>query len=173
MKRAAIVVGVLAVAVAVVGAAAWMGLFVAVSVAEENLGPFPFVYVQEPSTDFGKIGDITETLGAQLEAAGVAVRKPAQIYFPSGRGIQNQIGFVVERAQAQEVLGINSFFRNVPAQRYAVAKFPFRNPLSFLAGYYRVGPKLKAYRKDKGIAESSTMVILEDGFIVYLQPVVP
>ena len=70
----------------------------------------------------------------------------------------------------QGVLDAAAFYRSVPVQRYAVARFPFRNPLSFLAGYYKVNSKLRAYREEKGIPESSFMVILDGATIVYLQP---
>ena len=171
MKVTAIVVGVLALVLG--GGAAWLGMFGKVTVAEADQGPYAFVYVQEPSVDFGKIGEITKELDARLELAGIGNRKPAQLYYPAGRGIQNQIGFVVDKAMGQDVLGITTFFRNIPAQRYVVARFPFRNPLSFIAGHLRVASKLAAYRKAHGIPETNSMVILDGDTILYLQPVTP
>ena len=171
MKIAAISVAVLVAVVAAL--AAWLGMFSSVTVVEEEVGPLAFVYVQEATTDFSKIGKITTELGERLEQAGLTQRKPAQLYFPAGRGIQNQIGFVVEGSMGQGVLDATAFFRSVPVQRYAVVRFPFRNPLSFLAAYHKVNSKLRAYRKEKGIPESSFMVILDGATIVYLQPVTP
>ena len=163
----------LAVAVVVIlllAALTYLGMFSSLKLEEREMGPYPFVYTQEPSTDFGKIGRLTKALGDRLETAGVTDRKPAQLYYPVGRGIQNQIGCVVDRAVGPEVLGAETFFRPIPAQRYVVAQFPFHNPLSFIVGYFRVDPAFKEYRKAKGLPESSAMVILDGDTIVYLQP---
>lgn len=168
MKIAAIAAAVVAAIVA--GLAAWLGMFGEVEVSERNMGPYAFVYEQEPSTDFGAFGAITEDLGERLEAAGIKSRRPAQVFFPPGRGIQNQVGFVVEGSVGANLLDVDTFFRNVPSQRYAVFRFPFRNSLSFLAGYFRVEPALEEYRKARNIANGSTMVILDGDSILYLQP---
>lgn len=169
MKIAAIAAGAL---VLVVGAmTAWLGMFDKVRVAEAEMGPYAFVYVQEASDDFGRVGEITKSLGQRLEQGGVTARKPAQVYYPTGRGIQNQVGFVVDGAIGQGVLDFTTFFRNVPRQRYVTASFPYRNPLSYLAGHFRVVPRLEAHRKEKGIPESSSMVILDGDTLIYLQPV--
>jgi hypothetical protein len=160
--------GLVAVCAGLLG---WMGAFSQVRVQELDMGPYPFVYVQYAGTEFSRIGELTEALGARLQAAGFTARKPAQIYYPQGRGIQNQIGFVVDRAVGPEVLGTDSFFRSVPATRSAVARFPFRNPLSYVVGHYRVDAALREYRREKGYEERYAMVILEGDTIAYLQPV--
>ena len=171
MKLLLVVLGGLAVVVA--GLLGWMGALSGVQVQEQDMGPHPFVYVQDTTTDFSKVGQLTEALGQRLEAAGFTQRQPAQIYYPAGRGIQNQIGFAVDRVVGNDVLGSDTFFRPIPAQRYIVARFPFRNPLSFLLGHYRVEPALGRHRKQKNYAETQVMVILEGDSIVYLQPVAP
>lgn len=169
MKIAAIAVAVLLAVVA--GLAGWLGMFSSVTVVEADMGPMSFVYVQEASTDFGKIGELTTELGERLDQAGVTDRKQAQLYFPAGRGIQNQIGFVIEGAIVPGVLGATTFFRKLPLQRYAVVRFPFRNSLSFIAGYFKVGSTLHSYRKSKGIPDTHSMVILDGDTILYLSPV--
>lgn len=160
-------------AVVIAGVLGWMGAFASVRIEERDAGPYPFVYVQDAGSDSGRVRELTEALGARLEAAGFQQRQPAQIYYPAGRGIQNQIGFVVDRAVTREVLGTDTFFRPVPVQRYMTARFPFRNPLSFVMGHYRVDPALRAYRQAKRYGETYAMVILEDDSILYLQPVAP
>ena len=171
MKMLLAVLGGLALVVA--GLLGWMGALSGVQVQEQDMGPYPFVYVQDTTTDFSKVGQLTEALGQRLEAAGFRQREPAQIYYPPGRGIQNQIGFVVDRAVTKEVLGTDTFFRPVPVQRCLVARFPFRNPLSFLLGSLRVEPALGRYRQQKNYGDTQVMVILEGDSIVYLQPVAP
>lgn len=171
MKMTIAVAGALLALVA--GALAYMGVFGDVKVGEQEVGPYPFVYIQDETTDFGRIGELTEALGERLEAAGYTQRKPAQIYYSVGRGIQNQIGFVVDRAVSLEVLGADTFFRPLPRQRCTVARFPYRNSLSFMVGRFRVDPAFMAYRKAKGYEETSTIVIREGREILYLQPIGP
>jgi hypothetical protein len=167
MKILMIIVGILLVVV--LGGLGYMGAFGAVNVEEREMGPYLFVYVQEATTDFSKVGQLTENLGQRLEEAGFDQRKPAQVYYPPGRGIQNQIGFVVDRPVALAVLGAETFFRPIAAQRYMVASFPYRNPLSFMLGYFRVEPVFKAHREAKGYPETNATVILEGDSILYLQ----
>lgn len=171
MKMLLAVVGSLALAV--VGALAWMGALSGVEVQEQDMGPFPFVYVQDPSADFGRVGELTEALGARLHAAGFAQRQPAQVFYPAGRGVQNQIGFVMDRVVPIEVLGSDTFFRPVPPQRFMVARFPYRNPLSFMLGSMRVDAALQRHRRQKNYREAQVMVILQGDSILYLQPIAP
>lgn len=171
MKILLTVVGALVVAGA--GAMAWLGAFATLAVEERDMGPYPFVYVQDATTDFGRVGELTAALGERLEAAGFTARRPAQVYYPTGRGIQNQIGFVVDRAVGPEVLGTDTFFRPLPAQRCMVVRFPYRNPASFAVGAMRVDPVLRAHRQTKNYAETSAIVILDGDHILYLQPIAP
>lgn len=167
MKILVAVVGVVVLALA--GALGYMGAFSSVKVEERDAGPYPFVYVQEASADPGRVRELTEELGARLEKAGYTSRRPAQVYYPVGRGIQNQIGFVVDRPVTLDVLGATTFFRPIPVERYMAASFPFRNPLSFAVAYPKVEAALAGYRKGKGYAETAVMVILEGDSILYLQ----
>lgn len=169
-----ILLGVLAAVVAVLlPVLGWMGALGSVEVAERDMGPYQFVYVQEPSTDSAKIGELTEALGERLEAAGVTQRKPAQEYFPAGRGIQNQIGFMIEQDVSREALDAETFLRPIAVQRYMVVEFPFRNSLSFVVGYFRVDTALRKYKAQKKYAKSSALVILDGDRILYLEPIVP
>ena len=160
----------LAVMLAVLG---WLGALSPLSVIEREMGPYQFVYVQEASTDAAKIGEITHALADRLDAAGIAARKPAQEYYASGRGLQNQIGFIVEQSVNREVLGTDTYFRPIPAQRYMVVTFPFRNRLSFMVAQVRVAPAFAAHRAQQKYAETSTMVILDGDRILYLEPISP
>ncbi len=169
-----ILLGALVAALAlVVGALGWMGALSPVEITEREMGPYQFVYVQEPSTDAARIGELTRALGERLEAAGITQRRPAQEYYPVGRGIQNQIGFLVEQAVNREVLGIETFFRPIAVQRYMVVEFPFRNSLSLVVGFFRVEPAFRQYSAQKKYAETSAMVILDGGRILYLEPIAP
>lgn len=167
MKILAAVLGV--VVIALVGALGYMGAFTGVKVEERDAGPYPFVYVQEAGTDPARIRELTEELGDRLEKAGYPNRRPAQVYYPVGRGIQNQIGFIVDRPVALDVLGATTFFRPIPVERYLAASFPFRNAASFAIAAPKVESALAEHRKARGYAETAVMVILEGDSILYLQ----
>jgi hypothetical protein len=160
----------LVIALAVLG---WLGALSPVAVVEREMGPYQFVYVQEASADPAKIGQLTHALAERLDAAGIAARKPAQEYSPAGRGMQNQVGFMVEQSVNRDVLGTETYFRPIPAQRYMVVSFPFRNRLSFAVAQLRVGAAFEAHRQQQKYAATSTMVILEGDRILYLEPIAP
>lgn len=169
MKIMLVIAGALLVAVA--GLLGWLGAFAKVEIREQDSGPYSFVYVQETTADLAKVRQLTQELGARLDASGFTDRRPAQIYYPTGRGIQNQIGFIVDRTVPFELLGAETFFRPIPPQRYMAARFPFRNPLSYVVGQFRVEPAFAAYRQERKYAESHALVIHEGDHILYLQPV--
>lgn len=169
-----IMLGALAAALVVVlGGLGWMGALSPVKVAERDMGPYQFVYVQEASTDAGRIGELTTALAARLEAAGVTQRKPAQEFYPTGRGIQNQIGFLVEQSVNRDVLGAETFLRPIDVQRYMVVEFPYRNALSFVVGYARVEGAFRKHRERNKYGQPGTMVILDGDRILYLEAIVP
>jgi hypothetical protein len=166
-----ILIGVLAVlALAVLGLLAWMGAFGRVNVVEQELGPYPFVYVQDTTTDFGRIGELSAALDARLAAADFRVRRPMQVYSPVSAGVPNQIGFVVDRTATIDFLGPDTFFRQVPMQRFAVARFPFRNRFSFLVAHGRAESALEKHRTAKGYREAPAIVLLEGTTITFMQP---
>lgn len=169
-----IVLGALgALLVVILSVLGWLGALSPISVAEREMGPYQFVYVQEASADPAKVGELTVALGERLDAAGIAARKPAQEYSPAGSGMQNQIGFMVEQGVSRDVLGTDTYFRPIAVQRYMVVTFPFRSRLSFAVGAMRVGPALEAHRKQQKYAETGTMVILDGDRILYLEPISP
>jgi hypothetical protein len=159
------------IVVALLGVGTYVGLFASVTVSERDMGPYQFVYVQDTTTDRSRVRDLSHALAQRLDEAGYTTRQPAQVYFPTGRGIQNQIGFVVDRAVTREVLGADTYFRPVPAQRAMVAEFPFRMQLSYAIGHWRVESALAAHRAQKGYRETSIMVILDGGRIRFFQPI--
>jgi hypothetical protein len=157
--------------VVILAALGWMGALSPVQVAERDMGPYQFVYVQEASDDYSKIDELTDALAVRLDAAGVTTRRPAQVYFPAGRGVQNQVGFVVEQSVGPDTLGPETYLRVVPAQKFMVVEFPFRNRLSFTVGDFRVGPAFTKHIKSNKYAEARFIVILDGDRILYLSPI--
>lgn len=169
-----IVLGALAaLLVAALGVLGWLGALSPVSVVERDVGPYQFVYVQAATADPARIGELTHALGERLDAAGIAARKPAQEYSPAGRGMQNQIGFMVGQSVNRDVLGTETYFRPIPVQRCMVVTFPFRNRLSFALAEMRVASAFEAHRAQQKYAETSTLVILDGDRILYLEPISP
>lgn len=169
MKIIAAIAAVLVAAIA--GGLAWLGMFTTIEVQERDMGPYPFVYVQDTTTESGRIAELTRALADRLGKAGVAPGKPAQVYYSQGRGIQNQFGFVVDRPLGAEALSADTFFRTLPRQRCLVVRFRYRNPVSYAIGGMRVESALRDYRRARGYADTHAIVILEGDSILYLQPI--
>jgi hypothetical protein len=54
---------------------------------------------------------------------------------------------------------------------YLVTEFPYRNPLSFFFGYFKVNPALETYRRTSGIKNRYAIARNDGSVITYLQPV--
>lgn len=167
-----ILLGALGAALAIVlGLLGWMGALSPVAVAERDMGPYQFVYVQEASSEHAKVDELTDALAQRLDAAGVTARKPAQEYYPVSRGIQNQVGFMVDQTVQPDALGAEAFQRPIAVQRYMVVEFPYRNHLSFAIARLRIEPALRRYGGARKYVETSSMVIQDGASILYLSPI--
>ena len=118
-----------------------------------------------------QVGEITTALNLLLESAGIARRKPLDVFFPDGRG---EIGFSVEAASADQLraLGDKARIKEIAAQRFMVAEFPWRNPMSFMVGYMKVDPALADYRRAHEYKKVEALALNDGKTIVYMQPVV-
>lgn len=176
MKKKAIYLSAAAAVLALAILGMHAGLFATVVVQEGDAGPFVFAYQPFARGELGTVGHPTSEFGAALERAGVSERNPLSVYFPDGAG---ETGFSVEGVSVQTLSspslhlresGVN--VREISNGRYMFAEFPWRNRLSFLIGYLKVEPSLAAYRQSHGYEKAAAMTLLEDGKIIYYQPIV-
>jgi hypothetical protein len=169
MKIVLIVLLVLVVIVVV--AAAYMGAFARIDIAEKESGPFTLVYRDMAAGEMNKVGAITTELNALLEASGVTQRKPLDVFFPDGRG---EIGFAVEGVPPEILTALagKARVRQIPAQQCMIVEFPWRNPMSFMVGYFKVDPALADYRGAHHYRKVEALALNNGAVITYMQPVV-
>jgi len=162
---------------AVAASAAYLGAFRRVRVVERDIGPFRLLYREMPGSDFRQVGCITSELDRLLQAVGAGARRPFDVFYPPAHGHSNEIGFALadtSDATLRRILDIDASVqvKDIPHQRALVVEFPWRSRLSFLVGYLRVDPALRAHRKKAGYQEAPAFALNDGARIVYMQPVV-
>lgn len=170
MKKIVLIV-LLAVVIAILAFAIYMGAFSSVVIEEREQGPYLLVYREMSGNDMKQVGEITMSLNTLLEERGIARRKPFDIFFPDGRA---EIGFAIESALPRQIgaLSDQAKVREIPARRCMVARFPWRNALSFIVGYLKVDPALTNYRTAHGYSKVEAYSLDNGDTIVYMQPVI-
>ena len=172
LRRAAYL-GVGLIALVMLGAG-YLGVFSRIEIEEREVGPYSLVYREMRGTDLQQVGAITTGLELLLERNGVTAR-PFDVFYPKDAQ-PNEIGFALTtrvgdetRARLAATDGVR--LREVPRQRALVARFPWRSRLSFLVGYLKVDPALRAYRQKAGYKDAPAYALNEGTTIAYMQPV--
>jgi hypothetical protein len=167
-----IILTILAVIVlVVVGAYAYLGGFHTVAIEEKEMGPFHFAYREMVGADFSKVGEITTALDVELRRKGFTTLQPFDLFNPNGGG---EIGFVVSESEAPMLTTLNSSIRikTIPSQQCMVTTFPWRNLMSYMIGFMKVDPALKAHREKNGYRKTWAATRHDGDHITYLQPIV-
>lgn len=148
----------------------YMGAFRDVQVTEAEAGPFFLAYQHSEETSFGRVRDVTTNFNALFDELKLTGRKPAQVFHPDGSA---DIGFVLNEfptESVRETLEAQAVRLNtIDAGQFMHLRFPFRNPMSFLFGYFKVDPALRKHRERQQYAETPALVINEGTEILYLQ----
>jgi hypothetical protein len=153
---------------------AYHGAFRSVVITESDEGPFLFVYREMRGVDMAEIGRITDDLNMQLASAGVSDMRPFDLFQPEDSASANEVGFVVAESDAARVgqMGAGVMVKTIPRQRYMLTTFPFKSRLSFVVGFFKVDPALRAYREQKGYRAALAISRNDGDTITYLQPVI-
>lgn len=169
MKKIVLIV-LLVIVLAILAFAIYMGAFSIVVIEEREQGPYTLVYREMSGNDMKQVGEITLALNTLLAERGIVRRKPFDIFFPDGRA---EIGFAIEGALPGQIAGLSNQakVREIPAQRCMVARFPWRNTLSFFVGYLKVDPALTNYRTEHGYSKVEAYSLDDGDTIVYMQPI--
>lgn len=149
----------------------YMGVFQSIVIEEQDQGPFTLVYQEMRGNDMKQVGEITTKLDKILREHGITYRKPLDVFFPDNKA---EIGFAVENASPDQLiaLGAQTKVREIPVQHYMVSHFPWRNKMSFIAGYMKVDPALKKYRSEHNYKTVEAYALNNGDTIEYMQPVV-
>jgi len=169
-------IALLSVAVLVsglVGLGAYLGGFRGVTVSETEEGPFYFAYRELRGNDLSGVGTITTAINNELNSAGIADKRPFDVFQQAGSGAPNEIGFVISERDMQRLQGNNGSIklRTIARQRYMKTTFPFKSRLSFVIGYFKVDPAFASYRAAHGYQPSLAIARNDGEEITYLQPV--
>ena len=170
MKTGLITVGI--IAAGVLGYFLYMGAFTGVRIEEQDRPAIAFVYRDIAGSEMSLIGPTTDQLDTLLTRAGVASRKPLDIFYPDGRA---EIGFAVDGASEAQLasLGAAAKSRVIPAQRYMTSSFPWTSSASYMIGYMKVDPALAKWRAAHHYKKVEAFALNEGKTILYLQPIVP
>ncbi|HMV25661.1 MAG TPA: hypothetical protein PLH27_00790 [bacterium] len=153
--------------------AVYMGVFVSITIREQRIGPYHFIYKEMHGTDAREVGKITTELRLLLTNNGFTNIAPLDIYFPDQK--PNHIGFMADDARVEAIITTDSLlkYRNIPEQRCMTTGFPYRNPMSYLVGYIKVDAALSKYRETHGYKKTEAGTIHQDENILYFQPIIP
>jgi hypothetical protein len=164
-------VGAIAILAFLTYMGAWREAWREVKITECEEGPFFFVYREVKGTNQREIGIVTTELQGKLTSVGVTGMSPFDIFHPPTDRLPNEIGFVVPEVELTKLSRIQGFsHKTIPRQRFMTTQFPFRNRLSFMVGYMKVDPALKAYREQKSYGPALAIARNDGDMITYLQP---
>ena len=158
------------IAVALLGLAGYLGVFLSVDVSEEEMGPYRLIYRPIETVEFDEVGRITDEVATMLDGLEITDRAPMQVYYPDGRA---EIGFVVGEDIRSLNLSDGTTLRTVPRQTMMTAVFPWRHPVSFLVAGNRIPAAFEDYRQLRDFSEAESMTVYRGTQILYLQPVRP
>lgn len=170
-----LVLGLLGTLAATLAAlATWLGAFTSVVVEEREAGPYTFVYRTMPGAEPAQVGALTDELAQTLRAGGIAPREPLDLFYPEGSAQPSEIGFAIASEDAPRVAAHDPSLhvRELPAQPALVARFPWRHPLSFVVGFFKVVPALTAARAARGLRDGPSYTVNLGDTILYVQPIV-
>ncbi len=165
--------GLLAAALvsAVLADAFWLGAFAPVKVEERTVGPYWVVYREMMGHDPRELGAITDDLHAMLDRAAIEGTHPFDIYDVAS----TEVGFALPNPPTpafEASLDAQTKFREIPAQTAMTVRFPWRHPLSFVVGFFRIPPAFKAYRDAHGYAETAIYTLNDGRSTLYIEPIV-
>ncbi len=155
-----------------VGLYAYLGGFESIVIAEKQAGPFRLVYREMRGTDMQQVGTITDEIAKTLTKAGFRTHQPFDVFFPDA--VPSQIGFVIAAEEEVKLAALDPSIkqRTIPAQKCMVTTFPWKRPASFIVGYMKVDPALKAYRDKHNYANGWAATLHDGDIITYIQPVI-
>jgi len=162
MKKTPIILSTVVIVAACAAIVLWKaGFFAPVSVVEQKLGPYAFVY--EPFTgDYKLTGKVFEQVQKALEREGIETRKALGIYYDDPQRVpaaklRSECGSVLENEylpKAKYLISKQFKIKVIPPRQSVAADFPIRGPYSYMIGPIKVYPVLKKYCADRKYAVS-------------------
>jgi len=140
MKKTFKILGVFFLALLLLIAAVLVhaGLFESVVVADQETGPYTFVY-QDHVGSYYKVGPTMDEVYQGLVRMGIETNRGAGIYYDNPQEVpedklRSEVGSILEEKDLDKVKEIKKTFkvREIPRQRSIVVEFPIKNKLSYM-----------------------------------------
>jgi hypothetical protein len=157
MKIVKVIGVVLAVLLLSCAAFLWyMGFFSALTVNEQELGPYTYVYERFVGP-YMNVGPIFKKVEAALRTEGITADKAIGIYYDdpakvAKEKLRSDCGLVLKESDLSKVQALKKKYTvgTLPKKMSMVVEFPMKNTLSYLLGPIRCYPVLMKYAQEKG-----------------------
>jgi hypothetical protein len=161
---------------------AWhAGFFTPVRITEVQAGPYILVY-QAHTGDYALSSQIMDNIFNVLKAQNIHTTQGFGIYFDDPRKVEkldlrSVVGNILDPADQDKLEIIKKQYRvnTFPQQKCLQVIFPYRSPLSIMAGIMKVYPAVGEYSKARQLAQHAAMEVydLAGKKIIYLFPLEP
>ena len=176
MKKALVVILVLAAVIA--GYLAYAGAFKKVTVAQQKMGPYNLLYVEQKG-DYGQTGKTCSVVADALKALEINPEYGFGIYYDNPRNVKKadlraDVGMVISSKDLRKAAKLKKQFksRNMAAQECLVTELPFKGGISIYIGIIKAYPALMKAAEDKKLKIGAIMELYDIGkTITYVLPV--
>ncbi|BCS98080.1 hypothetical protein DSLASN_37120 [Desulfoluna limicola] len=138
---------------AIVSILAWYGLFAGVTISEQSLASFSFVY-EKHIGNYRQSGRIMNDIYWELKKEGVSTTKGVGLYYDNPRKVdvehlRSLAGCILpeEHEAAREKLKESYLVATLPEATVPVIRFPYKGKLSIVLGTLKVYPRVNAWFK--------------------------
>jgi hypothetical protein len=165
LKWSLIILAVLIVAL--LGYLAYLGVFSALKVTEQKLGPYTLAYAEYMGPYSGS-GPILTRVNNSLKQDGVECTKGFGIYFDDPKQVaadklRSKLGCIIEAKDLAKFGKVSRKYKIMkwPARDCLVTEFPIRSDLSYMIGPMKAYPELNKALKAKGYKMSTVMELYD------------
>ena len=150
-----------------VGSLTYLEAFSRVGVAEEELGPFQFLYVEQKG-DYQQTGQSIRKISTELSKLGITGRNGYAVYWDDPdkvrrEDLRSEAGIILNPEDLEKVKGFEGLFKTkiFEKTRFMVARFPFKSSLSILVGVFKAYPAIGKYAQEHGYLPTFAIEIYE------------
>lgn len=153
--------------VALLGYLSYLGVFSALKVTEQKIGPYTLAYAEYMGPYSGTGPTLTKVYNS-LKQDGVECSKGFGIYFDDPKQVaadklRSKLGCVIEAKDLAKFSKVSRKYKVMkwPAKNCLVTEFPIRSNLSYMIGPLKAYPAIMKYTKEKGIQSSLALEIYD------------
>jgi hypothetical protein len=174
LKWSLIILAVLIIAL--LGYLAYLGVFSALKVTEQKIGPYTLAYAEYMGPYSGS-GPILTQVNSSLKKDGIECLKGFGIYYDDPKQVaadklRSKLGCIIDAKDLAKFSKVSRKYKvmNWPARGCLVAEFPIRNNLSYMIGPMKAYPELNKALKEKGYKMGAVMELYDmpDKKILYI-----